>query len=195
MKTVLAAAALLATTALAIPAANALQIGVGGDLGVAVTIGGDEDTGINLGVGADANANVNANGNAAGNAAGNAGAGAAAGATVDANVMTNVMLRTDAATDTMTEFAADAVVNAAVWTEDNVQIGTVLSITADADGTAVLIVDTTDGWMEGVDQIALRTSAVIRTDAGIVVQSDDEELQASITAAMEANAAAAATAR
>ena len=48
MKTVLAAATLLATTALAIPAANALQIGVGGDLGVAVTIGGDEDTGINL---------------------------------------------------------------------------------------------------------------------------------------------------
>lgn len=188
MKTVLAAATLLATTALAIPAANALQIGVGGDLGVTVTIGGDEDTGINLG--ADANANVNANGNAAGNAAGNA--GAAAGVTVDANVMTNVMLRTDAATDTMTEFAADAVVNASVWTEDNVQIGTVLSITTDADGTAVLIVDTTDGWMEGVDQIALRTSAVIRTDAGIVVQSDDEELQASITAAMEANAAAAA---
>jgi len=188
MKTVLAAATLLATTALAIPAANALQIGVGGDLGVTVTIGGDEDTGINLGVGADANANVNANGNAAGNA------GAAAGATVDADVMTNVMLRTDAATDAMTEFAADAVVNASVWTEDNVEIGTVLSITTDVDGTAVLIVDTTDGWMEGVDQIALRTSAVIRTDAGIVVQSDDEDLRASITAAMEANAAAAATA-
>ncbi|MCW5714763.1 MAG: hypothetical protein KIT43_09660 [Bauldia sp.] len=181
MKTVLTAAALLASTALAIPAANALQIGVGGDLGVAVTIGGDDDTGINLGVGADANANVNA------------GAGAAAGA--EAEAMTNVMLRTDAATDATTDFAVDALVSASVWTEDNVLIGTVVTVTADADGTAVLIVDTTDGWMEGVDQIALRTSAVIHTDAGIIVQSGDEELKASITAAMEANAAAAAAVR
>ncbi|MCW5718513.1 MAG: hypothetical protein KIS68_11860 [Bauldia sp.] len=183
MKTVLTAAALLASTALAIPAANALQIGVGGDLGVAVTIGGDDDTGINLGVGADANANVNA------------GAGAAAGAAVGAEAMTNVMLRTDAATDATTDFAVDALVGASVWTEDNVLIGTVVTVTADADGTAVLIVDTTDGWMEGVDQIALRTSAVIHTDAGIIVQSGDEDLKASITAAMEANAAAAAAVR
>lgn len=195
MKTVLIAATLLASTALAIPAANALQIGVGGNLGTTVTIGGDDDTGINLGVGADANANVNANGNAAGNAAGNAGAGVAAGADAAANVMTNVQIRTDAAADATTDFAVDALVNATVWTEDNVQVGTVVSVMADADGAAVLIVDTTDGWVEGVDQIALRTSAVIHTDAGIVVQSNDDELKASITAALAANAGAAATAR
>lgn len=184
MKTVLVAATLLASTALAIPAANALQIGVGGNLGVNVTIGGDDDTGINLGVGVGVDANANA-----GAAGGNAGAGAAVAA------MTNVMLRTDAAADATTEFAVDALVNATVWTEDNVQIGVVTAVMADADGTAVLVVDTTDGWVEGVDQIALRTSAVIHTDAGIQVQSNDDELKADITAALAANAGAAATAR
>ncbi|MGV8839787.1 MAG: hypothetical protein ACWA6X_05730 [Bauldia sp.] len=191
MKTVLIAATLLASTALAIPAANALQIGVGGNLGATVTIGGDDDTGINLGVGAG----VDAGAAAGAGAGGGAGGGAAAGATVEATAMTAVMLRTDAAADATTEFAADAVVAAAVWTEDNVQIGTVVSINADADGTAVLVVDTTDGWMDGVDQIALRTSAVVHTDAGIVVQSNDDELKAAITAAVAANAGAAATAR
>lgn len=175
MKSVLIAATLLASTALAIPAANALQIGLGADLGVAVTIGGDDDTGINLGVGANANAN--------------AGAGAAA------TTITTVTLRTDATATTTADVAVDALVNATVWTQDNIEIGTVVSVVADADGTAVLIVDTTDGWIEGVDQIALRTSAVFQTSAGITVQSDEADLKAQITAAVAANAAAGAVVR
>lgn len=208
MKTPVLIAALLATTAVGTMSAQALTINLGGDLGVGVVISGDDD-GLDIGVGAnvDANANANTNNNNGGNnnTNTNVDAGVAAGAAVGvtgngngnnnnnnagaeagAAVGTAVHLRGEDDGELMLDL--DVVLNLAVWTEDGVQIGTVSEIDANAEGDGMLFVDLTDGWMEGMTRVAIRTSAVVHTSEGLRLEDDETDLRAAIMAAIQANA-------
>ncbi len=194
----LAATALTAATALSLPAsAIDVNVGAGAEGAVNVIVGGGADGGANAGAAAGANVGVNAGANAGGGAGGGGGggagggAGAAAGIDAAAAAVTEVTLRTDAAANATATVAANALINATVWTTDNVNVGVVMALATATDGEVLLIIDTADGWVANLDQIAVRASAVVQTSAGLQVQTDDADLKASITAAMAANAGAA----
>jgi hypothetical protein len=190
MKRILLAATILtAATALSLPAsAIDVNIGAGAEGAVDVIIGGG-DAAANAGAAVGANVGVNAGGGAGGGGGG-AGGNAAVGVNAAAAAVTEVTLRTNATTNATATVAANALINAAVWTNDNVNVGVVAALATATDGEVLLIIDTTDGWVANLDQIAVRASAVVQTNAGLQVQTDDADLKASITAAMAANAAA-----
>ena len=190
MKRILLAATFLtAATALSLPAsAIDVNIGAGAEGAVDVIIGGG-DAAANAGAAAGANVGVNAGGGAGGGGGGGGG-GAAVGVNTAAAAVTEVTLRTNATTNATATVAANALINATVWTNDNVNVGVVMALATATDGEVLLIIDTTDGWVANLDQIAVRASAVVQTNAGLQVQTDDADLKASITAAMAANAAA-----
>lgn len=201
MKRILLAATFLtAATALSLPANTIdVNVGAGAEGALDIIVGGnggdagaDAAAGANVGVNAGVNAaGGNAGGNAGGgNAGGNAGGNTAAGINATAAAVTEVMLRTNATANATTAFAANALVNATVWTNDNVNIGTVVALQTTVDGEVVAIIDTTDGWVANADRIAVRASALVHTDAGLVIQTDDADLKASIMAGLAAQAAA-----
>jgi hypothetical protein len=191
MKRILLAATFLtAVTALSLPAtAIDVNLGAGVEGAVDVIIGGG-DAGADAGAAVGANVGVNAGANAGGGAGGGGGGNMAAGIDAAAAAVTEVTLRTNAAANATATVAANALINAAVWTNDNVNVGAVMALATATDGEVLLIIDTADGWVANLDQIAVRASAVIQTDAGLQIQTDDADLKASITAAMAANAAA-----
>lgn len=185
MKNTILAATFLTAASLAMSSANALEVTVGGDAGVDVTIGNDVNVGVDAGV--DAGAAVGGN---AGAEAG-AGAGAAAGAAVDANVNANattqVHLRTTDDTTVMVE--GDTLLNLAVFTADDVQIGTVTDVDLNAEGGAVVIVELTDGWVDGATRVAIRADVLLQTSQGLELDTDEESLHAQIMAGLTAKAA------
>ncbi|MCW5697872.1 MAG: hypothetical protein KIS96_14225 [Bauldia sp.] len=179
MRRFLTAAALLSGTALvAVPAANAIDIGVdvGLDVDAVIGVGAGED-GISVDAGAGVGADVDA------------GADADAGAAVDAGAGAVIVFEGD--DGATSEVSLDTLLNASVWTDDDVAIGTVVELDTASDGEAVLIVDLNDGYVEGVDRIAVRASAAVATDAGLKIRTTDEDLKASLTANLDANADAA----
>lgn len=184
MKRILLAATFLtAATALSLPAhAIDVNVGAGAEGALDIIIGGGD-----AGVGAAAGANVGANAGAVvANAAGAAGGAINAGAAA----VTAVQLRTSATTNAMANVAATAIINTAVWTNDNVNLGTVVALMTTMNGQVVAIIETTDGWLNNVDRIVVHVSALVQTNDGLVLQTDDNDLKASIRGGLAANAMA-----
>lgn len=180
MKKFLLATALMTSAAFAgVTAAHAIDVTVGGEAGADITIG------VGAG-GADAGAG------AAAGAAANVGAGAGGGAAAGEAMMpaTDVMLRTAGGAEATV--AADTLVATDVFTNDGAHVGTVSAINATADGDTVFVITVDDGWMEGVTTFSIYSSAMLQTDTGLQIDTDEADLRSSITAGMEAGAAAAA---
>lgn len=79
------------------------------------------------------------------------------------------------ATATVT-VAAD-VIGLQVFTDDGINFGSVVAIAVATDGEALLVVDLNDGWLAGIETIAIRTSAVTRTAAGLQVDETEADLK------------------
>ena len=176
MRKLLIATAVVGAAAVSLPAAYAIDVVVGGDGEVDVTIG--------VGAGEE--------GAEAGAAAGaEAGAGAVAGGGEAGAMMeppAEIMLRTDG--DAEMAVAAEALVAQSVFTNDGVEIGTVTAVSAAANGDTQLIIALNEGWMEGVNSVAISSSVMMQTDGQLVVNTDEADLRSSIEAGMAAAAEA-----
>jgi hypothetical protein len=159
-------------SALGISSASAIDVTIGGEAGVDITIGigGDEgDVGVGVEVGAGAGAVVGA-GDGDGNAP-----------------PTEIMIRTEGGAEATV--VADALVGQSVFTNDTVEVGTVTGVTATAEGDVQLLVALTEGWMEGVENVAISLSAMMQAGGQLVVDTDEADLRASIEAGLAAGAA------
>jgi hypothetical protein len=159
-------------SALGISSASAIDVTIGGEAGVDITIGigGDEgDVGVGVEVGAGAGAVVGA-GDGDGNAP-----------------PTEIMIRTEGGAEATV--VADALVGQSVFTNDAVEVGTVTGVTATAEGDVQLLVALTEGWMEGVENVAISLSAMMQAGGQLVVDTDEADLRASIEAGLAAGAA------
>jgi hypothetical protein len=159
-------------SALGISSASAIDVTIGGEAGVDITIGigGDEgDVGVGVEVGAGAGAVVGA-GDGDGNAP-----------------PTEIMIRTEGGAEATV--VADALVGQSVFTNDAVEVGTVTGMTATAEGDVQLLVALTEGWMEGVENVAISLSAMMQAGGQLVVDTDEADLRASIEAGLAAGAA------
>ena len=163
-------------SALGISSASAIDVTIGGEAGVDITIGigGDEgDAGVGVGVGVEVGA----------------GAGAAVGAgDGDGNAPpTEIMIRTEGGAEATV--VADALVGQSVFTNDAVEVGIVTGVTATAEGDVQLLVALTEGWMEGVENVAISLSAMMQAGGQLVIDTDEADLRASIEAGLAAGAA------
>jgi hypothetical protein len=159
-------------SALGISSASAIDVTIGGEAGVDITIGigGDEgDVGVGVEVGAGAGAVVGA-GDGDGNAP-----------------PTEIMIRTEGGAEATV--VADALVGQSVFTNDAVEVGIVTGVTATAEGDVQLLVALTEGWMEGVENVAISLSAMMQAGGQLVVDTDEADLRASIEAGLAAGAA------
>ena len=177
MRKFLTLAALLSATALvAMPAAYAIDVGADASLDVDAVIGaslGDDGISVDGDVGADVDASAEVDGD------------------VDADADVDGDIAFEGEDGSTTEVALTSLLNASVWTEDEVNIGMVVDIKTASDGEAVLIVNLNDGYVEGVDSLAVRISAAVATEAGLKIKTTDEDLKASLTANLVASADAA----
>jgi len=67
-----------------------------------------------------------------------------------------------------------------VFTSDGIAIGAVIGVAVANDGEALLIVDLNDGWLPGIETMAIRTSALYRTAEGVEIDDTEAELKASL---------------
>ncbi len=163
-------------SAVGISSASAIDVTIGGGAGVDITIGvgGDEDgAGAGVGVGVEVGAGAAVG---AGDGDGNGNAPPA-----------EIMIRTEGGAEAT--LVADALVGQSVFTNDGAEIGTVTGVTATADGNAQLVVALTQGWMEGVENVAISLSAMVQAGGQLVVDTDEADLRASIPAGRAAAAA------
>ncbi|MCW5713429.1 MAG: hypothetical protein KIT43_02780 [Bauldia sp.] len=72
-----------------------------------------------------------------------------------------------------------------VFTSDGVAFGAVIGVAVANDGEALLIVDLNDGWVTGIETIAIRTSALVRTADGVEIDDTEAELKASLAGGAE----------
>jgi len=169
MKKLLLAAAVAGSTALCVSSAFAIDVTIGGEGGVDVTIGvGSGEAGI--GVGGEAAVGV----------------GAAAGGAEALEPPAEVMIRTEAGAEA--NVATETLIDQAVFTNDGVEIGTVTGVTATAAGDTQFVVTLGEGWMEGVTSVAISSTVVMQTETGLVVDTDEADLRASIEAGLAAAA-------
>lgn len=172
MKKLLLAAAVAGSAALCVSTAYAIDVTVGGEGGVDVTIGAGS-------------------GEAEAGAAGEAAVGVDAGAGArDAGAMmeppTEVTIQTEGGSEA--NVAADTLIDQAVFTNDGVEIGVVSAVTATMNGDTQFVVTLGEGWMEGVTSVAISASAVVQAENGLVVDTDEADLRASIEAGLAAAA-------
>lgn len=165
-------AALVTAAFVGLPAAHAIDVTVGGEAGVDVTVGGTVEAGANVEAGA-----------AAGMA--EAAEGGGSGMIAEDGTLT---LRTDAGVEA--GVAVDGLIGQSIHTDDEVEFGVVAEVISDGEGHAILVVETAEGWMEGVERIAVYASAVTQTEAGLTLDTSEEDLRASIEAGMMAGAEA-----
>ena len=159
-------------SALGVSSASAIDVTIGGEAGVDITIGigGDEgDAGVGVGVEVGA------------------GAGAAAGGGDGNAPPAEIMIRTEGGAEAT--LVAETLVGLSVFTNDGAEIGTVAGVTANAAGDAQLLVALTEGWMDGVENVAVSLSAMMQAGGQLVIDTDEADLRASIEAGLAAGAA------
>lgn len=73
-----------------------------------------------------------------------------------------------------------------VFTEDGIDFGAVVGVAVANDGEALLVIDLNDGWVAGIDSIAIRASAVVRTAEGLEIDDTEAELKVNLGGPTEA---------
>ncbi|MGD9740595.1 MAG: hypothetical protein AB7O56_12195 [Bauldia sp.] len=115
-------------------------------------------------------------------------AGAVVGVDAAAAVPTEIMIR-PADADIVGAVAVETLVGLDVWTDDNVQVGTVTAVAVTTDGEALLVVSVLDQYPISYDVLAFRASSVRHTDTGIEIGATDAELLADLEGAANAGGA------
>lgn len=115
--------------------------------------------------------------------------GAVVGIDVAAVAPAEIMIR-PADADVAAAVMAETLIGMNVFTDDNVEIGTVNAIAMTTDGEALLVVGLHDQFLPSYDVIGVRVSSARHTDTGIELDVTQEELRTDLEGAATAGVGA-----